>query len=214
MIVRFSFFVCIVLVALFSLGSFVMTRAYFTDTVISASNTFTTAESFDSSELQETETPPVIQRVLITEVSSNGDEWVEIYNDSGGNINLDGWKIQDGSSNSDTLTAPSGFESEKHAVIVGGGSTVTVPDGVLKIQLSTPIGSGLNNNGDRLIITDDKGNIVETISWGDDNTYGTTNLNPTTTQTLQRNPDLDINTPAQYLNTWKLGAPSAGLKNN
>lgn len=205
MTVRYYLLIFIMSIVILSFGSYALTRAFFTDTAVSASNTFTTAESFG------TPTPtPAIQKVLVTEVSSNGNEWVEIYNDSGGNINLQNWKIEDGNS-PDIITQEINFGSETHAVIVPSGSPIVLPPGAIRIEIGADIGSGLNNEGDLLKITDDKGNTVETVSWGNDTTYGS-RPNPSSTQTMQRNPDPIIST--KYLNTWKLGTPSAGLRNN
>ncbi|NMB56838.1 lamin tail domain-containing protein [Candidatus Beckwithbacteria bacterium] len=107
------------------------------------------------------------------ETSSQNDEWIELYNPNDFAINLKNWTIQDNGpshtiSNSNRYIAAHGF-----AVIAKAAQTWTywtIPDGVEKIQLGDQIGNGLANDGDRLILKNANGGLVDQISWGTDRT--------------------------------------------
>jgi hypothetical protein len=98
-------------------------------------------------------------------------EWVELMNRTSQTIDLTGWRISD-NHESDPIPSlslpPGGF-----AVIAAttdfyanfpnfSGNIVFMADG--------SIGNGLSNTGDRLILIDSTGKIIDALSYGDDNT--------------------------------------------
>ncbi|MEE8470366.1 MAG: lamin tail domain-containing protein, partial [Dehalococcoidia bacterium] len=96
-------------------------------------------------------------------------EWLEIFNRATHTVDLTGWKIADnnGIDPIPSLTiSPDGL-----AVIAAGadfytnfpdfrGKIVFIPDG--------SIGNGLSNTGDRLILMDSTGRIIDALSYGSD----------------------------------------------
>ncbi len=134
--------------------------------------------------LEVTFTPPEISTdyVVINEVyydvgSGKGNdpnnEWVEIYNPTNSIVDISGWKLCD-NNNCDTipLTAlqPKGF-----AVASGKSSTWdsywTLPAGTITIDLPGDKigGNGLNDSGDRVVLRDAFDAVVDSMSYGDDN---------------------------------------------
>jgi hypothetical protein len=115
--------------------------------------------------------------ILINEVEYNCNhsdleayyEWFELYNPSGVAATLTGWTISD---NSTSATLPD--------VTIGPGGLVVVAarqssflenypsySGPL-IELGQPIGNGLANSGDRLLLRDGSGRRVDALSYGSD----------------------------------------------
>ena len=117
--------------------------------------------------------------VLINEVQYNPPqpgpdasfEWVELFNHTNETIDLEGWRISD---NTEYDTIPSlALPPEGFAVIAATedfytnfphftGTAVFLDDG--------HIGNGLSNEGDRLILEDSAGTIIDALSYGDDAT--------------------------------------------
>ncbi|WP_423224762.1 lamin tail domain-containing protein [Candidatus Amarolinea aalborgensis] len=130
----------------------------------------------------DTSTPPSANAIVINEVeydtvqagSDTDYEWFELYNTSDTALALSGWRIGDNSSQDvipDLTIAAHGF------VIVAASALFyvnypTVPAPV--IILNSPIGNGLGNSGDRLLLSNAGGLMVDGLSWGTDVTV----LNP------------------------------------
>ena len=119
----------------------------------------------------------ILPKVLISEVyydvaQGKGEdlyhEWVIIHNFEERAIDLSGWKICDNES-CDALQSvvlpPKGF-----AIISASSTTFDfwkIPRGMIKILLTTKtIGNGLANTGDRVILKDKEGRIVDAVSYG------------------------------------------------
>jgi len=96
-------------------------------------------------------------------------EWFEIYSATDTAISLSGWTVSD---NSATTSLPEVTISPRSFLIIAAtdkflelfpdfaGEVVYMPDG--------KIGNGLSNSGDRLILLDDQGVEVDSLSWGTD----------------------------------------------
>jgi hypothetical protein len=94
----------------------------------------------------------------------NRHEWVELYNFGDQAAEIVGWMIEDGVS-SDLLpsfTIPAGG----YALVAGGD--YQAPAGVLVVRPADGrIGQGLNNSGDRIVLRDGSGAIVDALAYGD-----------------------------------------------
>lgn len=95
-------------------------------------------------------------------------EWFELYNTTDFPIILSGWSISDASTTDEIpfLTI------EAHDYVVIAATTKFIenydPNGINIIYLNNSIGNGLSNNGDRLILKDEEGKIINQISYGSD----------------------------------------------
>jgi len=121
----------------------------------------------------------ILPKVLISEVyydvvEGKGkdpyNEWIIIYNSEEREIDISEWKICD---NHSCEPLPSIVLLPKSFAIVTASSTTfdfwRIPKGMTKIVLSTKtIGNGLANDGDRVILKDKEGRIVDAMSYGDD----------------------------------------------
>lgn len=159
------------------------TNSYYTDQVTVSGNEFS-AGVWETPTPGPTPTPtPILQaRVVINEVyydvaedkgSEPGDEWLELYNAGNVSVNLKDWTITDNSTTR-TINAIHTLTPGAYALVAKDHSVWslhwTVPAGAEIIELGSNIGNGLSNTGDRLILKDDQGNIVDQISYGADTT--------------------------------------------
>jgi len=141
----------------------------------------------------------VISEIMINAMSSTETygEWIEIYNKGSTSVNITGWQIQDNNA-TDTITAdmcPSGSceipagacwiigrdqanlqsEFDQYTDFNGGSSAV---DTNRTIFLNNPIGNGLNNTADRLILRNNSGTPVDCYSWDGSGTCSGLNYVP------------------------------------
>jgi len=104
-------------------------------------------------------------------VNYSDNEWVELYNPTANSVNIKNWKICD-NHNCDTLSLADLF-------IPGGGYAVVtykentwdywnIPDdtNIIKIVLNDPIGDGLANAADMLLLKNPLGGIADQMNWG------------------------------------------------
>lgn len=114
--------------------------------------------------------------LLITEVYYDTDlshgndannEWVEIHNNTGSDVNLSGWKIADASL--EDVLPDIDLPHSSFAIITRNDSTSPFwswPAETVVIILGSQIGNGLGNGGDVVYLKDSSGNIVDSVSWG------------------------------------------------
>jgi|GEM_PF-1573969 len=106
--------------------------------------------------------------------ADSNNEWVELYNPSDNPIDLSGWKICDNTS-CDNLPA----STTASTIIPAGGLAIItyktstwnfweIPAGVIKIALNSPIGNGLSNSSDRVILKTADNIEIDAMSYGTD----------------------------------------------
>jgi hypothetical protein len=111
----------------------------------------------------------VINEVMYDPADDGADadgEWVELYNASEITVSLDGWTIADGRS-ADVLPTIS-IEPGGFAIVAPTGAFAALHPAV-KVPvaaLGSPIGNGLGNDGDVLVLVDPAGVFVDAVSWG------------------------------------------------
>jgi predicted ribosomally synthesized peptide with SipW-like signal peptide len=104
------------------------------------------------------------------------NEWVEIYNPTDDQVDISGWKICDNNT-CDTIPTSSPIPAKGFAVITYKSSTWdkwSIPSDAVKIVLNSAIGNGLANDGDRVILKNASGTVIDAMSYGNDNSQ----LNP------------------------------------
>lgn len=102
------------------------------------------------------------------------NEWVELYNTTGDDINLESWTISDNSSNPSYIKILPAITIKKNGTLVITAQSSTWSFWNInsdKISLDKSIGGGLNNDGDRLILKDNLGQDHDKLSYGTDTTY-------------------------------------------
>jgi hypothetical protein len=98
------------------------------------------------------------------------NEWVEIYNPTDEEIDISGWTIEDNTSQ-DIIPPSPPIPAGGFAIISQDSSTWqfwSIPEEAIKIELGSRIGNGLANDGDRVILRDQEGNIVDQMSYEGD----------------------------------------------
>ena len=97
------------------------------------------------------------------------NEWIILYNFGEAEINLSDWEICD---NNRCIKIKEGIVPSKQFAFVTPSTTTLflwhIPHAYLKIILNEKIGNGLANDGDRVILKDSAGNIVDALSYGND----------------------------------------------
>jgi len=124
----------------------------------------------------------ILPKVLISEVYYNPDkkhqgegnerdyEWVIIHNLEKNKIDLTGWQICD---NTNCNSIPTSFIPSNGLAIITPTSTTfsfwRIPKNMVRIVLGNKFGGyGLANGGDRVILKDKEGKIVDAMSYGND----------------------------------------------
>ena len=133
---------------------------------------------------------PAYAGVVINEVAWMGTaessycEWVELYNDGSGEIDLSGWKLYEAGSTGDVLIV-----SLTKTIPAGGyylieRVTNSCPDPISGVDDDAGSfgGSGLNNNGETLVLKDSNGSNIDTL----DGSSGWAGGNSSTKETMQK----------------------------
>lgn len=195
------FIIIPVLAALFVIAA--KTIAYFGDNESSSGNILGAAADFGltsptvspapSTSVSPTPSPnPIAQTLVINEVLPDTDcsqgnteaQWIEVYNGYSTTVNLKNFKITDGTNTVDLVTAnnldlaPGAFALLAHNSAIWNScySDHGVVTGNLGGQLNIDVGT--------LKLLDTSSNIIDVVSWG-----GSTGLNPTQNQSVERDPD-------------------------
>ncbi|MFK7960194.1 MAG: lamin tail domain-containing protein [Phycisphaerales bacterium] len=111
--------------------------------------------------------------------STTDDEFVEIYNDTGANLDLSEAILSDGATDRHVFPIGTVIPDGCSIVIFGGG----VPNGGFggaTVQVASTGGLGLNNGGDTVTVTDPFGGIIVTATYG----------SGVADQSLTRDPDI------------------------
>ncbi|HID87174.1 MAG TPA: hypothetical protein EYP55_07310, partial [Anaerolineae bacterium] len=114
----------------------------------------------------------VINEVLYDPPQSGPDapyEWLELTNTTAYTLSLAGWTIGD-SSATDPLPVESIPPGSFLVIAASPEFFANFPDhaGPIAFLADGTIGNGLANDGDRLILRDDQGTIIDALSYGDD----------------------------------------------
>lgn len=162
-----------------------------------------------------TPTPPGSGTVLLSEVyyavdtahgSKPHNEWVEIYNGTQAAVNLSQWRIEDGFTfdtiPSGTILAPGKF------MVVAATSTTRSLWGISTdafVAIGTPIGDGLANDGDRVVLKNSSGAIVDALSWGSNTTIlkPSAPVSPYGYSTWRKSLSTDTNTASDWASQSK-----------
>ena len=155
----------------------------------------------------------VINEVYYDAIQSGTDtnyEWVELYNPGGSSVNISEWVLEDNST-TDELP-PSTIDSGEFLIVATteSGFTTNFPSFTGNVIYIGPIGGGLSNTGDRLIIRDSEGVVVDSMSYGNNNSVWDPDC-PDIAEghSLERSPaGKDSNTPGDFINQ---PSPTPGL---
>ena len=148
-----------------------------TPTPVVTSTTIPSITTLNTSESIVTPTPDVTTESNTNSTSTCGenDEWIELYNNSSTKVSLEGWSLIDNTGMPTTIKANVFIRPKHYAIISKDVSTWTywrVPkgEGITIISLGEQIGDGLDNTGDHLILKNNLGDEMDSVSWGTDTT--------------------------------------------
>ncbi len=109
--------------------------------------------------------------------SSSADEFVEIVNRSGADVDISGWTLADGFSVRHTFPAGS-IVFDGCSVVVFGGGAPTGDFGNSVVQTASGGSLGLNNGGDSVSLADGATSIVSTVYGGEGGDNQSLTLDP------------------------------------
>jgi hypothetical protein len=101
------------------------------------------------------------------------DEWVELFNPTDHDISLKNFTVSDNSGTTVTIHANKKIKANGFALLSKDASTWKLwneDPSAIKVELGQDIGNGLENAGDRLILKDNNGAVLDQVSWGTDTT--------------------------------------------
>lgn len=116
-------------------------------------------------------TPVVINEIFYDPPQSGTDsdyEWIELYNNTSEEITLINWTISDAQG---TDIIPELIIPPESFAIVAAKEKFKEnynPEGLNIVYLNGAIGNGLSNNGDRLILKNNNGEVIDQLSYGSD----------------------------------------------
>lgn len=174
-----SFFIIFGLLAL----NISFTGAYF-------SSKTTIEENIFAQENMENPPLPTPARIVINEVYYHPDEnhgginaeWIEIYNAGKSSIDIKDWYFENKTNNKETINQNYIIEPGQFVLIAANANTWNqnwdiIPSNAHKISLGgSLLFNGLVNTGDNLRLFDAKDNLIDGLSWGNDDTV----LDPST----------------------------------
>jgi eight-cysteine-cluster-containing protein len=147
--------------------------------------------------------------LLISEVlydplgTEPNEEWIEIFNNASSPVELTDWTISDNMSTdviSPTVTIPVGGCI---VIAVSEDFYASYPDftGAIVFIADGKIGNGLGNAGDRLILKDDEGTVIDQMSYGTDTTaFDPACLGVAAGHSLERSPaNVDTDTAEDWI---------------
>lgn len=150
----------------------------------------------------------VINEVEYDPIQAGNDadwEWLELYNTTNNPITLSGWRIGD-NGGEDTIPTIINLLPHSYAVVAASEAFFqNYPNfsGTI-VFLNSPIGNGLSNSGDRLILRDGSGAEIDALSYGNDTAIFNCNGYPchgvAPGHSLEREPPgHDTNSPADFV---------------
>lgn len=144
-----------------------------------------------------------IDHIIINEISTRGNEWIELYNPTGATITLINWSIRDNSTNApDTFQGTISLSPRTYAIVVANGQTPpTTPTDTLIIEVDdSALGNGLNDSGDKIELLNDASETVDAVSYGNIGIPGFVPPlpNPGLGQSFARNSIFDTDTSTDW----------------
>lgn len=193
-----------------------LSLSFFSDNELASANIFQ-AGAWATPTPTPTSGPPIADHLVINEVyydvapgkgsegdTANPDEWVELYNPTSSAVDIKDWVIGDNTDSDNVSSAQKFIPAGGFALIAKSNSTWTNwdedPDADL-IPIGDKIGNGLANDGDRVVLRDNNGNIVDQMSWGTDTSVFTPSATDVAEgHSLERDPDgVDTDTAGDFV---------------
>lgn len=118
-------------------------------------------------------------------------EWVELYNPTDGAIDIHGWTLAD-NHGSDAIP-PLDLPPQGFAVLAASERFLdNFPDlDATVLFLHSGIGNGLSNDGDRVVLRDCEGNIIDAVCYGGDTSQATHHGGVGEGHSIERSPPAD-----------------------
>jgi hypothetical protein len=97
------------------------------------------------------------------------EEWIELYNRTGGEIDINNWQIGDSVGQNIIATDPMLISEDGYLVLCENRTAfeMTYPDVLPEIIIEINNWRTLNNSGDKIILMDGYGFVVDSLTFGD-----------------------------------------------
>ncbi len=126
------------------------------------SPTPSTNPQISTSTIEPTPKPQVVINEIgwMGTVYSANDEWLELYNAGENKVTLTGWHLKAADGSPDIVL--NGSMAAGTYYLIERTNDTTISD--ISADLISSFGHGLSNNGENLVLTDAKGNIVDSVN--------------------------------------------------
>ncbi|TSC85568.1 MAG: hypothetical protein G01um10148_954 [Parcubacteria group bacterium Gr01-1014_8] len=137
--------------------------------------------------------PAAVGKLLITEVlydvdtatqgAETADEWVELFNGTDAEIDLTGYALKDNNGTiGDAFPQGTIIPANGFLVVLASDTTAgfwSIPQGTQTLVVDGDIGgNGLANGGDRIVLHDAQDAVLDSVSWGTDETAFAPSVHP------------------------------------
>ena len=96
------------------------------------------------------------------------NEWIELFNGTASAVSVGGWRVEDAIAYD--VIPPGAILAPGRFLVIAAASTTrslwTIPPEAIFVSLESPIGDGLSNSGDRIVLRNASGAVVDAVSWG------------------------------------------------
>ncbi len=198
--------------------------ALFSDTATSTNNVFSASQTFPTSTPSPTPPPQIAQTLVINEIlphstcfqGNTENQFVELWNGTGGDVNLQSFKFSDGTnviavSNSSVILPSHAFAIlVKDGGLIGKNKCITDVNGAITPNL----GGQIDLSATTLQLLDNSSNVIDVVKFGTNS--ATTIPIPPTDKSVQRVPTgedtaLGASFAPSDFNFGVSGTPSPGL---
>jgi Lamin Tail Domain/CARDB len=146
----------------------------------------------------------------------NNSEFIELFNSSNSNINIGGWKVEDGNGNFYKLSDVSFVIPANNFFVLAADSQIFNNYNKADLKYITILNSGslsLSKSGDEIILKDTKGNLIDSVfyseKWHNENFVSTKNIS------LEKiNPLMDGNNSSNWSSSVNSARATPGKVNS
>lgn len=178
--------------------TFRISLSYFSDSGTSSNNVLSASAVFPSATPSNTPTPPpasptpqIAQTLVMNEIMPHSgctkgnaeNQWVELWNGTSSTINLQNFKLSDGTTTIAISNSSTNLSSHAFAILIKDNGFINQCNMDVHGAVTPNLGGNVNLNTGILRLLDSGDNVVDTVLWG-------TSPNPTPAidQSIERSP--------------------------
>jgi hypothetical protein len=185
----------------------------------------TTEDVTVTATVPEPEQPAGLDHLVVSEVlfdpgpsdaqgTDSNNEWIEVYNGTGADVDLNGWSIGDGVATDTIASASLVLPAGSYLIVTRAASTDTFwtyGAGTVVVHLDATLGSGgLANGGESAMLYDASGALVDGVSWGTADVAFSPSADVSTLVEGQSIARKDVSVDTDTSADWQIATPTPG----